>query len=168
MNHFNIGDSPFRMGEKTDTLGEVHHFVNHRGPSHFSKLMEKAIGDMHMLEVLVYLDDLIMFRKTLQEHKQSSKSDWQTGRDWIEAIDRQVSVQPVTITYVGHIVSERGIATDPAKVDAVAHWKQPSNLPSLEPFLGFCGYYHHFIKNYSIIVRPLTELCNGYPQLKRR
>lgn len=70
--------------------------------------------------------------------------------------------------YVGHIVSENGITTDPVKVEAVAHWKQPTDLPSLQSFLGFCGYDRRFIKNYSIIVRPLTELCKGYPPTQKK
>lgn len=44
------------------------------------------------------------------------------------------------VTYVGHIVSEDGIAIDPAKVEAVTKWKQPTDLHSLQSFLGFCGY----------------------------
>ncbi|CAI5676583.1 unnamed protein product [Oreochromis niloticus] len=71
------------------------------------------------------------------------------------------------VTYVGHIVSEKGIATDPTKVEAVASWKQPTDFPSLQSFLGFCGYYRRFIKDYSIIVKPLTELCKGYPPTQK-
>ncbi|KAI4882775.1 hypothetical protein NFI96_009166 [Prochilodus magdalenae] len=73
-----------------------------------------------------------------------------------------------TVTYVGHIVSENGIATDPAKIEAVASWKKPTDLASLQSFLGFCGYYRRFIKNYSIIVRPLTELTNPPTQKVRK
>lgn len=58
---------------------------------------------------------------------------------------------------MGHIISEKGIATDPAKIEAVTIWKQPTDLKS-----GFCGYYRRFKVNYSGIVRPLTELIKGY------
>lgn len=78
-----------------------------------------------------------------------------------------MSVLPATSNLI-HIVSESGIATDPAKVEAVAHWKPPTDLPSLQSFLGFCGYYRRFIKNYSITVRPLTELCKGYPPTQKK
>lgn len=69
---------------------------------------------------------------------------------------------------MGHVVSADGIATDPSKVEAMVHWKQPTDLPSLQSFLGFCGYYRCFIKNYSIIVRQLTELYKGYPPTQRK
>lgn len=138
-------------------------------PATFQRLMEKAVGDMHMLEVIVYLDDLIVFGKTLGEHEQRllkvitrlEEAGLKLSLDKCQFCRSQV-------TYVGHIVSEHGIATDPDKVEAVTRWKQPTDLPSLQSFLGFCGYYRRFIKNYSIIVRPLTELCKGYPPTQKK
>ena len=138
-------------------------------PATFQRLMEKAVGDMHMLEVIVYLDDLIVFGKTLEEHeKRLLKVITRLEEAGLKlSLDKCQFCRP-RVTYVGHIVSEHGIATDPAKVEAVARWKQPTDLPSLQSFLGFCGYYRRFIKNYSIIVRPLTELCKGYPPTQKR
>ncbi|KAK7906968.1 hypothetical protein WMY93_015580 [Mugilogobius chulae] len=138
-------------------------------PATFQRLMEKAVGDMHMLEVIVYLDDLIVFGKTLEEHEQRllkviSRLE-EAGLKL--SLDKCQFCRP-QVTYVGHIVSEHGIATDPAKVEAVTRWKQPTDLPSLQSFLGFCGYYRRFIKNYSIVVRPLTELCKGYPPTQKK
>ncbi len=137
-------------------------------PATFQRLMEKAVGDMHLLEVIVYLDDLIVFGKTLEEHEQRlfkviarlEEAGLKLSLDKCQFCRAQV-------TYVGHIVSENGIATDPDKVEAVTRWKQPTDLPSLRSFLGFCGYYRRFIKNYSLIVRPLTELCKGYPPTQK-
>lgn len=138
-------------------------------PATFQRLMEKAVGDMHLLEVIVYLDDLIVFGKTLEQHEQRllkvinrlEEAGLKLSLDKCQFCRSQV-------TYVGHIVSEQGISTDPAKVEAVTRWKQPTDLPSLQSFLGFCGYYRRFIKNYSIIVRPLTELCKGYPPTQKK
>lgn len=138
-------------------------------PATFQRLMEKAVGDMHLLEVIVYLDDLIVFGKTLDEHEQRLLK----VIDRLEEAGLKLSIDKCQfcrpqVTYVGHIVSESGIATDPAKVEAVAHWRQPTDLPSLQSFLGFCGYYRRFVKNYSILVRPLTELCKGYPPTQKK
>ena len=138
-------------------------------PATFQRLMEKAVGDMHMLEVIVYLDDLIVFGKTLEEHEQRLlKVITRLEEAGLKlSLDKCQFCRP-KVTYVGHIVSEHGIATDPTKVEAVTRWKQPTDLPSLQSFLGFCGYYRRFIKNYSIIVRPLTELCKGYPPTQKK
>ncbi|XP_024118924.1 uncharacterized protein LOC112140234, partial [Oryzias melastigma] len=106
-------------------------------PATFQRLMEKAVGDMHMLEVIVYLDDLIVYGKTLEEHEQRlikviTRLE-ETGLKL--SLDKCQFCRP-KVTYVGHIVSEHGIATDPAKVEAVTRWKQPTDLPSLQSFLG--------------------------------
>lgn len=120
---------------------------------------------MNLIQVLVYLDDLIVFGRTLEEHK-----EWLLKvLDRLEECGLKVSIdkcqfcQP-QVKFLGHIVSTSGVATDPEKVSAVTHWKKPTDLKSLRSFLGFCGYYRRFIENYSAIVRPLTELTKGYSQ----
>lgn len=72
------------------------------------------------------------------------------------------------VRYLGHIVSAEGVAPDPDKIEAVTSWPKPTNLKTLQSFLGFCGYYHRFIQNYSAIVRPLTELTKGYAPPQKR
>ncbi|XP_030594321.1 uncharacterized protein LOC115786334 [Archocentrus centrarchus] len=137
-------------------------------PATFQRLMEKAVGDMHLLQVIVYLDDIIVFGKTLEEHEQRLLK----VLDRLQEVGLKVSIdkcqfcQP-SVKYVGHIVSESGIATDPEKVNVVKDWKEPTDLKSLKSFLGFCGYYRRFIANYSSIVRPLTELTKGYPPAQK-
>lgn len=129
--------------------------------------MERAVGDMHLLQVIVYLDDLIVFGRTLEEHEERLLK----VLDRLEEYGLKVSIdkcqfcQP-QVKYVGHIVSAAGIAPDPEKVNAVSDWKMPHDLKSLRSFLGFCGFYRRFIKNYSAIVRPLTDLTKGYPPVK--
>ena len=132
-------------------------------PATFQRLMERTVGDMNLLQVLVYLDDLIVFGKTLEEHEERLLK----VLDRLEEVGLKLSLdkcqfcQP-RVTYVGHIVSAEGISTDPGKVEAVTTWPRPTDLKSLRSFLGFCGYYRRFIANYSAIVRPLTELTKGY------
>lgn len=63
--------------------------------------------------------------------------------------------------YVGHIVSKDGVATDPAKVEAVRSWPRPESITALHSFLGFCGYYQRFVKDYSCICYPLNQLLQG-------
>lgn len=83
------------------------------------------------------------------------------------SIDKCQLCQP-QVKFVGHIVSAYGQATDPEKISAVIQWKKPTDLKSLRAFLGFCGYYWRFIKNYSAIVPPLTELTKRLPLLHNK
>lgn len=77
------------------------------------------------------------------------------------SVDKCQFCQPA-VKYAGHILSSDGVTPDPEKVKAVNEWKIPHDLKSLRSFLGFCGFYRRFVKNYSKIVRPLTELIKGY------
>ncbi|CAN2390305.1 retrotransposable element Tf2 155 kDa protein type 1-like [Pristimantis euphronides] len=63
-----------------------------------------------------------------------------------------------TIAFLGHNLTPESTTMDPAKVRAVKEWVQPSSLKALQRFLGFANYYRKFIKKFSIIVKPLTDL----------
>ncbi len=137
-------------------------------PATFQRLMEKAVGDMNLLQVLVYLDDLIVFGATLEEHEERLLK----VLDRLEEVGLKVSLDKCQICrdkvkYVGHIVSPDGVSTDPDKVEAVTKWPRPTDLKSLRSFLGFCGYYRRFVANYAAIVKPLTELTKGYPPVRK-
>ena len=104
--------------------------------------MEKAVGDNNLLQRLLYLDDIVIFSHTLEEHEEHLFK----VLDRLEEYGLKISLdkcqfcQP-QVKYVGHVVSAVGIATDPEKIRAVVEWKHPTDLKSLQSFLGFCGYY---------------------------
>ena len=70
------------------------------------------------------------------------------------------------VTYLGHVVSESGVETDPDKINSLATWPEPDNVKALRSFLGFTGYYRRFIKDYAKIVKPLNDLLVGQPTQK--
>ena len=69
--------------------------------------------------------------------------------------------------YLGHIVSDKGVQTDPDKISALKKWLVPSNIRDLRSFLGFAGYYRRFVCNYAQIVKPLNNLLVGHPTNKK-
>jgi len=104
----------------------------------FQRLMEKAVGDMHLLQEIVYLDDIIVFGRTLEEHEERLLK----VLDRLRECGLKVSIDKCQfcqsqVRYVGHIVSAAGVSPDPAKIEAVTRWKMPTGLESLRSFLGF-------------------------------
>lgn len=131
-------------------------------PATFQRIMEKTVGDMNLLEVLVYLDDLIIFGKTLEEHEERLLKvlDRLKDQGLKLSLDKCKFCQ-TSVSYVGHIVTPDGVSTDPSKVDAVSSWPRPCNVTELRSFLGFCGYYRRFVKDFSQVAFPLNQLLQG-------
>uniref|UniRef100_A0A3B1JYN6 Gypsy retrotransposon integrase-like protein 1 n=1 Tax=Astyanax mexicanus TaxID=7994 RepID=A0A3B1JYN6_ASTMX len=137
-------------------------------PSTFQRLMEKCMSGMNLKEVLVFLDDLIVFSKTLEEHEVRLLKVLNRLKEYgLKLSPTKCKFFQTSVRYLGHIVSQDGVETDPNKVEALKTWPRPKGLKELRSFLGFSGYYRRFIKNYSSVVRPLTNLTVGYPPLRR-
>lgn len=137
-------------------------------PSTFQRLMEKCVGDMNLKEVLVFLDDLIIFSETLEEHESRLMRVLARLKEYgLKLSPEKCKFFQTRVRYLGHIVSEDGVETDSEKLEALKTWPIPKNLKELKSFLGFSGYYRRFIKDYAAIIRPLNDLTRGYPPLRK-
>ena len=72
------------------------------------------------------------------------------------------------IEYLGHVVSGKGISTNPKKIEAVSKWPTPRTVYDVRSFLGFVGYYRRFIKNFSRITKPIREVITGLENQSKR
>ena len=137
-------------------------------PSTFQRLMEKCMGDLHLREVLVFLDDLIIYSDTLEEHEIRLMRVLNRLKEYgLKLSPAKCKFFQTSVRYLGHVVSENGVETDPEKVNALKTWPIPKNLKELRSFLGFSGYYRRFIKGYADIAKPLNELTRGYPPSRK-
>lgn len=134
-------------------------------PSTFQRVMEKCMGSLNLKEVLVFLDDLIVFSSSLEEHEERLMRVLSKLREFgLKLSPDKCHFFRKSVKYLGHIVSEEGVETDPEKIAALTTWPKPRNIKELKSFLGFAGYYRRFIKDYSKIARPLNDLTAGcYP-----
>lgn len=137
-------------------------------PSTFQRLMEKCMGDINLREVLVFLDDIIVFSKTLEEHETRLTNVLSRLREnGLKLSPEKCRFFQTSVRYLGHIVSRNGVETDPQKTEALKTWPRPQTLKDLRSFLGFSGYYRRFVEGYSKIVKPLTNLTAGYPPTRK-
>lgn len=128
-------------------------------PATFQRMMDQLLNGMQYTELFVYLDDIIIFSRTLEEH------DRTVERLFTRLRDANLVLQPekceflrTEVTYLGHIVSKDGIRTNPKKVEAIQSFPTPKNVKTIREFLGIAGYYRRFIENFSSIAKPLFDL----------
>lgn len=137
-------------------------------PSTFQRLMERCMGDLNLKQALVFIDDVIVFSSTLEEHEERLLNVLTRLREYgLKLSPEKCKFFQTTVKYLGRIVSEKGIETDPEKIASLKTWPKPNNLKELRTFLGLCGYYRRFIKDYSKIVKPLNSLTASYPPTQK-
>lgn len=130
-------------------------------PAVFQCLINDVLRDMLNRFVFVYLDDILIFSQTLQEHVQHVRLVLQRlleNRLYVKAEKCDFHVH--SVHFLGFVVERGQIKADPDKVKAVADWPKPSNRRELQRFLGFANFYRRFIRNYSAVASPLTKLTS--------
>ena len=138
-------------------------------PATFQRLMEKCVGDMAFTDVVVYLDDLLVFSKTLEEHEEKLDKILTRLREYgLKLNPEKCQFVQKSVKCLGHVVSAKGVETDPDKVAAVKTWPRPQNVRQLKSFLGFTGYYRRFIPHYSKVAKPLSHLETLYEPVRKK
>ena len=121
------------------------------------------MGELNPHDCLIYLDDVIIFSYTFEEHIERLEEVFSRLKQHNQKLKpSKCEFLRSEVTYLGHVVSEKGIRTDPEKTKAVKDWPVPKNVKEVRVYLGFTGYYRRFIKNYAKIARPLNDLLVGH------
>lgn len=128
-------------------------------PSTFQRLMDLVLADLQWSTCLVYLDDIICFGRTFEEHlHRLDEVLLKLGQANLKVKPTKCNLFSTEVRYLGHIISAQGITADPAKVEAVRGWPAPENQTEVKSFLGLASYYRRFIKGFADIARPLHQL----------
>ena len=131
-------------------------------PATFQRLMESCLGDLHLNCCIIYLDNVIIFSKTPEEHIQQIEAVFKKISDaGLKLKPSKCEFFKKRIHYLGHIVSDKGIETDPRKIEAIVQWPGPRTVHEVRKFLGFTNYYRKFVYKYAQIARPMNKLISG-------
>ena len=128
-------------------------------PSTFQRMMNTLFKDELDNFVLVYLDDILIFSTTLEDHIQHIKQALEKLKEAkLYARLHKCAFFQERVEYLGFDVSYQGIQPSPEKVRTIVEWPQLKSVKDVRSFLGLAGFYRRFIKNFSLKARPLTDL----------
>ena len=128
-------------------------------PATFQALMDSVLKPLIGHCVIVYLDDILIFSATFENHEKHVLQVAQALADnQLVANPSKCSFFTQEIEYLGHIIIRGGIKMDPAKVESILDWTRPNSVHDVQVFMGLADYYRRFVKDFSRIASPLTAL----------
>ena len=109
--------------------------------------------------VIVFIDDILIYSRTPEEHEHHLTIMLQNLRENnLYAKIRICAFWMKEVKFLGHVVSKQGVAVDPAKIEVVMKWEPPKNVMEVCSFLGLVGYYRRFVEGFSKLAMPMTHM----------
>jgi hypothetical protein len=128
-------------------------------PATFQALMNDVLHPFLRRFVLVFFDDILIYSETWADHLRHLRAVLSELRQHQLFVKHaKCAFGSASVAYLGHVISEAGVAMDPAKVQAIHDWPVPRSARAVRGFLGLAGYYCKFVHNYGTIAAPLTAL----------
>jgi hypothetical protein len=136
-------------------------------PTYFMYLMNKVFMEYLDKFIVVFIDDILVYSKTEEEHEEHLRCVLQKLREkQLYAKFSKCDFWLKEVSFLGHIITDGGISVDPAKVEDVLKWEPPRSVKEIRSLLGLAGYYRRFIEGCSKIVKPLTTLLEKDREFK--
>ena len=128
-------------------------------PSVFSMVMSEILRGINWIHSLVYVDDIVVFSRSLEEHQQHLQDVFDRLKEaGLKLKPSKCYFAATTVTYLGHNFSKEGVSVDTSKTECVASFPIPKNCTDVRSFLGLATYYKKFVKGFSHISAPLYKL----------
>lgn len=128
-------------------------------PSTFQAIMNLIFHPHFRKFILVFFDDILIYSPSWKLHLIHMRKALEILKKhsfFVKATKCEFAKQE--LAYLGHIVMSQCIKVDKRKIEATVAWPRPTNITELRGFLGLTGYYRKFVRSYSILARPLTNL----------
>ncbi|PIK38997.1 hypothetical protein BSL78_24163 [Apostichopus japonicus] len=137
-------------------------------PGTFQRLMQACLHDQFFTSVLCYLDDILVFSKSFDDHLVNLQRVFDRLRQQgLKIKPSKCTFFQSEVKYLGHRVTADGVRPDPDKVQAVKNWPEPQNVKDLRSFLGFCSFYRRFVVDFAKTAKPLHALVSTSLQNQR-
>ncbi|GBG63083.1 hypothetical protein CBR_g36568 [Chara braunii] len=128
-------------------------------PATFQRCMNDLFRPWLDKFVVVYLDDILVFSETLQEHQGHLRQVLEKLREANFKINaKECEWAKTQVLYLGHVLDGDGIKLEDSKIAAIRDWSTPRTLTELRSFVGLTNYYRKFVRNFSTFVAPLRRL----------
>ncbi|MCG7869970.1 MAG: reverse transcriptase, partial [Candidatus Thiodiazotropha taylori] len=142
--HFEMTRMPFGLNSAAST---------------FQRTMELALQGLQWITCLIYIDDIVVYGKSFDEHISRVE----------EVLDRMrkagLKLKPdksnmfqTSVVFLGHVVSSEGVKPNPANISKVVDWPRPKSAKQIRQFVALGSYYRRFVKDFASMVRPMVEL----------
>ena len=128
-------------------------------PATFERLMETVLFGLQWDICLIYMDDIIVFGKSFEDMLKNLDVVFsRLAAAGLKLKAKKSNLFAKQVEFLGHLVSDKGVSTDPRKIQIIKDWQEPTNVAELRSFLGLCSYYRKFIKNFASVAKPLHKL----------
>jgi hypothetical protein len=128
-------------------------------PATFERLMERVLGQLQWQICLCYLDDILIFSRSVVQHLEDLKVVFQKLRQAkLKLKPKKCHFFQKQVGFLGHIVSEDGVSTDPSKIQKITDCPPPQDVHEVRSIMGLFSYYRRFIPHFSELAKPLTQL----------
>ncbi|GJT96914.1 retrotransposon protein, putative, ty3-gypsy subclass [Tanacetum coccineum] len=138
---------------------QVRPFGLTNAPAVFMDLMNRVCKPYLDKFMIVFIDDILIYSRNEKEHEEHLKTILELlKKEELCAKFSKCEFWINMVKFLGHVIHSSGIHVDPAKIEAVKNWASPTTPSEICQFLGLAGYYRRFIKGFSKIAKPMTEL----------
>ena len=128
-------------------------------PAAFMDMMNKIFRPYLDNFVVVFIDDILIYSKNKEEHRHHLSMALTILKDQkLYAKLSKCEFWLEEVKFLGHVISSRGVAVDPSKIEAITNWQRPTSVHEIRSFLGLAGYYRRFVEGFSRLSGPLTAL----------
>ena len=136
-------------------------------PATFMRLMDDILHPFTNSFLVVYLDDILIFNQSWEEHLHHIRQVLQTLRQHKLCANLEKCTFGMNqVQYLGYIIDEQGVHVDPSKIKVIRYWQSPTTLTELRSFLGLSNFYRMFVLGFSHITWPLSQVTKGGAKAK--